>query len=62
MISVLKVSDNKELFMFINQILSPFPSLECPSLLVLDHLFVPVGQHVPAEPAQLPSERGLALH
>ena len=36
--------------MFINQILSPFASLECSSLLVLNHLFVPVWQHVSAEP------------
>ena len=54
MVSILKVSDDEELFMFVHEVVPRLPPLECAALAVLNHLLVPVGQHVPGEPrAQL---------
>ena len=54
MISIVKVSDDEELLMFVDEVVPRLAPLECAALLVVDHLLVPVGQHVPGEPgAQL---------
>ena len=54
MVSVVKVSDDEELFVFVDEVVPRLAPLEGAALAVLYHLLVPVGQHVPGEPrAQL---------
>ena len=54
MVSVVKVTDDEELFVFVHEVVPRLAPLEGAALAVLYHLLVPVGQHVPGEPrAQL---------
>ena len=54
MVSVVKVTDDEELFVFVYEVVPRLAPLEGAALAVLYHLLVPVGQHVPGEPrAQL---------
>ena len=54
MVSIVKVADDEELLVFVHEVVPRLAALEGAALTVLDHLLVPVGQHVPGEPrAQL---------
>ena len=41
-----KLSNDEKVFMLVDKMATTNPSLECSSLLVFYHLFVPVGQHI----------------
>ena len=53
MISFVKMSNYKKLFMFEDQIFTRSSSLKVCALFVFYHLFVPISQHLPGEPADL---------
>ena len=49
MVSIVKVADDEELLVFVHEVVPRLAALEGAALTVLDHLLVPVGQHVPGE-------------
>ena len=52
MVPGLEVSEYEELLMLVHEVVPALAALEGPAHLVMDHLPVPVGQHVSGEPGQ----------
>ena len=52
MVASLEVSEYEELLMLVHEVVPALAALEGSAHLVVDHLSVPVGQHVAGEPEQ----------
>ena len=52
MVPGLEVSEYEELLMLVHEVVPALAALEGSAHLVVDHLSVPVGQHVAGEPEQ----------